>query len=35
MEIAKSLLDVLSIEIIANKTRLTVEEVKPLKDESK
>lgn len=35
MEIAKNLLDVLSIEMIANKTGLTIEEVKDLKDESK
>ncbi|WP_330409806.1 RpnC/YadD family protein [Romboutsia maritimum] len=35
IEIAKSLLDILSIEMIANKTGLTVEEVKSLKDESK
>ena len=35
LEIAKSLLDVLSIEMIANKTGLTVEEVKSLKYESK
>ena len=35
LEIAESLLDVLSIEMIANKTGLTVEEVKSLKDESK
>lgn len=35
MEIAKSLLDILSIEIIAQKTGLTVEEVKALKDEPK
>ncbi|MDU4935718.1 MAG: hypothetical protein E6X43_10420, partial [Peptostreptococcaceae bacterium] len=35
IEIAKGLLDILSIEIIAQKTGLTVEEVKSLKDESK
>lgn len=34
MEIAKSLLDVLSIEMIANKTGLTVEEVQSLKEKS-
>ena len=34
MEIAKSLLDVLSIEMIANKTGLTVEEVQLLKEKS-
>lgn len=35
MEIAKSLLDVLSIEMIANKTGLTVEEVQSLKEDNK
>lgn len=35
IEIARNLLDVLSIEMIANKTGLSVEEVKSLKDESK
>ena len=35
IEIAKGLLDILSIEIIAQKTGLTVDEVKALKDEVK
>ncbi|MGL5714619.1 MAG: hypothetical protein ACRCXT_16800 [Paraclostridium sp.] len=35
IEIARNLLEVLTIEMIANKTGLTVEEVKSLKDESK
>ena len=35
IEIAKGLLDILSIEIIAQKTGLTVDEVKSLKDEVK
>lgn len=35
IEIARGLLDILSIEIIAQKTGLTVDEVKSLKDESK
>ncbi|MGL5753171.1 MAG: hypothetical protein ACRCXT_21690, partial [Paraclostridium sp.] len=35
VEIARGLLDILSIEIIAQKTGLTVDEVKALKDESK
>ena len=35
IEIAKGLLDILSIEIIAQKTGMTVDEVKALKDEVK
>ena len=35
MEIAKSLLDVLSIEMIADKTGLTVEKVQSLKEDNK
>lgn len=35
LEIAKNLLDVLSLEIIVNKTGLTEEEVKSLKNEPK
>ena len=35
IEIAKGLLDILSIEIIAQKTGLTVDEVKALNDEVK
>ena len=35
IEIAKGLLDILSIEIIAQKTGLTVDEVKSLKDDYK
>ncbi len=34
MEIAKNLLDILSIEMIAKKTGLTLEEVKKLKEEA-